>query len=76
MTGSGNLIIGIDAGTSVMKAVAFTLSGRQIASSSIRNSYVTGEDGAVTQSLEQTWIDCVRALRDLGQKVDKCPNLG
>ena len=71
MTGSGDLIIGIDAGTSVMKAVAFTLSGRQIASSSVRNSYATGDDGAVTQSLDQTWLDCARALRGLGDKVER-----
>jgi erythritol kinase (D-erythritol 1-phosphate-forming) len=69
MSDSADLIVGIDAGTSVMKAVAFTLSGRQIASSSVRNSYSTGEDGAVTQSLEQTWRDCIGALRALGEKV-------
>lgn len=70
MAGSADLIIGIDAGTSVMKAVAFTLSGQQIASSSVRNTYHTADDGAVTQSLEQTWHDCAHALRGLGEKVD------
>lgn len=65
-----DLIVGIDAGTSVMKAVAFTLSGRQVASASVRNSYHTGDDGAVTQSLEQTWLDCSHALRALGAKVE------
>ncbi|MGV3553395.1 FGGY family carbohydrate kinase [Rhizobium sp.] len=70
MSEAKDLIVGIDAGTSVMKAVAFTLSGRQIASSAVRNSYHTADDGAVTQSLEQTWIDCARALRELGAKVD------
>jgi erythritol kinase len=73
MADSADLIVGIDAGTSVMKAVAFTLSGRQIASSSVRNSYHTGDDGAVTQSLEQTWLDCARALRELGEKVQNLP---
>jgi erythritol kinase len=70
MSDSKDLIVGIDAGTSVMKAVAFTISGRQIASASVRNSYHTAEDGAVTQSLEQTWLDCARALRELGGKVE------
>jgi len=65
-----DLIVGIDAGTSVMKAVAFTLAGRQIASASVRNTYTTGDDGSVTQSLDQTWLDCTRALRGLGEKVD------
>ena len=32
-------LIGIDAGTSVIKAVAFDLAGRQIASASVRNRY-------------------------------------
>jgi erythritol kinase len=70
MSDSKDLIVGIDAGTSVMKAVAFTLSGRQIASSAVRNSYHTADDGAVTQSLEQTWLDCARALRELGNRVE------
>lgn len=70
MADSTDLIIGIDAGTSVMKAVAFTLSGQQIASSAVRNSYHTAENGAVTQSLEQTWLDCASALRALGAKVE------
>ncbi len=70
MAERADLIIGIDAGTSVMKAVAFTLSGRQIASVSVRNSYHTGDDGAVTQSLPQTWLDCTRALRGLSDKIE------
>jgi erythritol kinase len=70
MADNTDLIIGIDAGTSVMKAVAFTLSGQQIASSAVRNSYHTAEDGAVTQSLEQTWLDCASALRALCAKVE------
>ncbi|MDQ0322480.1 erythritol kinase [Pararhizobium capsulatum DSM 1112] len=70
MAERGDIIIGIDAGTSVIKAVAFELSGRQIASASVRNRYVTGEDGSATQSLEQTWRDCASALRGLGEKVE------
>lgn len=66
---TGDIIIGVDAGTSVIKAVAFQLSGRQIASASVRNRYQTGEDGSATQSLAQTWMDCTSALRSLGDKV-------
>ncbi|KQV84391.1 FGGY-family carbohydrate kinase [Rhizobium sp. Root1220] len=69
MISTQNIIIGIDAGTSVIKAVAFDLSGRQIASASVRNRYATGDDGSATQSLGQTWADCASALRGLGQKV-------
>jgi erythritol kinase len=64
------IIIGIDAGTSVIKAVAFDPGGRQIASASARNHYVTGEDGSATQSLEQTWRDCTQALKGLANRVE------
>lgn len=66
------ILIGIDAGTSVIKAVAFDLGGRQLATASVPNRYHMGGDGAATQSLPQTWADCATALRGLG---DKLPNL-
>ena len=65
-----DLIIGIDAGTSVLKAVAFDLAGRQIASSAVRNAYDSGADGAVTQSMPRTWADCVAALRGLHERIE------
>ncbi len=61
-----DLLVGIDVGTSVIKAVSFDLSGRQIA--------VTSVDGAATQPLDQTWEDCARTMRDLGAKVDGLPH--
>jgi erythritol kinase (D-erythritol 1-phosphate-forming) len=64
-----DLIIGIDAGTSVIKAVAFSVEGKQIAVSSVRNRYLTGLDGSATQSMPQTWSDCVQAVRELGLKI-------
>lgn len=66
---ASDLIVGIDAGTSVIKAVAFTLRGRQIAAASVPNRYHTGHDGSATQSLSQTWADCSAALRGLAEKV-------
>ncbi|MDB5554108.1 MAG: lyxX [Rhizobium sp.] len=68
--GERGIIIGVDAGTSVIKAVAFDPAGRQIASASARNHYVTGEDGSASQSLEQTWRDCVQALKGLADRVE------
>lgn len=70
MTDSSDLIIGVDAGTSVIKAVAFDLGGRQLAASSVRNRYTMGKDGSATQSLPQTWADCAAALRGLADKVE------
>jgi erythritol kinase len=70
MPSNETIIIGIDAGTSVIKAVAFELSGRQIASASARNQYTMGDDGSATQPLGRTWSDCVSALRGLADKVN------
>lgn len=67
----GDILIGIDAGTSVIKAVAFDLAGRQIGSASVPNRYSSGHDGSATQSLTATWADCAAALRGLGQKVEQ-----
>lgn len=67
-----DLIIGIDAGTSVIKAVAFGLSGKQLAVSAIANRYRTRDDGGVTQPLAQTWDDCAAAIRGLH---DQLPGL-
>lgn len=69
-TSAQDLLIGIDAGTSVIKAVAFDLAGRQIAVASVPNRYSTCADGAAYQSLDQTWADCAQTLRDLGAKVE------
>lgn len=69
MADDSQVIIGIDAGTSVIKAVAFEIGGRQLAWASARNNYVMAEDGAATQSLAQTWQDCLTALRGLAEKL-------
>jgi erythritol kinase len=60
-----DLLIGIDAGTSVLKAVAFTLSGEQIAIASRPNRYETPGPGQVEQDMSRTWADCAAALREL-----------
>lgn len=64
-----DVLIGIDAGTSVIKSVAFDLAGNQIAIASVPNKYETSSDGAATQSLERTWQDCAKTLRDLAELV-------
>ena len=74
-----DLLIGIDAGTSVIKAVAFDLGGTQIDSAAVPNRYRHGPGGAATQSMERTWADCAAALRGLADKVpglaDRCAAL-
>ena len=65
-----DIIIGIDAGTSVIKAVAFTLTGTQLGASAVPNRYTTAPDGAATQDMDRTWADCAEALRGLGDSID------
>jgi erythritol kinase len=60
-----DLIIGIDAGTSVLKSVAFTLDGTQIGLASRPNSYVRFGRGCVEQDMLRTWDDARQTLCDL-----------
>ncbi|MDO9414627.1 FGGY-family carbohydrate kinase [Pararhizobium sp.] len=65
-----DILIGIDAGTSVIKSVAFDLGGRQIAVSAIPNSYDNVGQRGVAQDLARTWADTARTLADLAGKVE------
>ena len=60
-----DLIIGIDAGTSVLKSVAFTLEGVQVGVAARPNSYVCFGRGRVEQDMRRTWQDATQTLRDL-----------
>ncbi|OON38624.1 carbohydrate kinase [Izhakiella australiensis] len=64
-----DIIIGIDAGTSVVKAVAFDLQGQQLGTGAVRNHYHSGPDGSAQQDMARTWRDCVRAIRLLALDV-------
>lgn len=64
-----DVIIGIDAGTSVIKSVAFDLAGRQLGVASVANSFETLAGGRVEQNLAQTWDNTVRTVRELAQSV-------
>ena len=66
------VIIGIDAGTSVIKAIAFSTDGTQLAAAAISNSYVTLPDGGVEQDMARTSDDAATTLRQLTGKI---PNL-
>ncbi|MEM9628948.1 MAG: FGGY-family carbohydrate kinase [Pseudomonadota bacterium] len=64
-----DLIIGLDAGTSVIKAVAFTLDGKQIGASGVPNVVDYLEDGGAEQQVHRTWSDAAEALRLLAEEV-------
>ena len=61
----GDILIAVDAGTSVIKAVAFTLAGDALAVASRPNVYATPGPGQVEQDMSRTWADCVATLREL-----------
>lgn len=64
-----DLIIGVDAGTSVMKSVAFTLAGEQVALAAKPNAYVSPAPGFVEQDMAATWRDMAQTLHDLAEKI-------
>ncbi|MFN4143104.1 FGGY family carbohydrate kinase, partial [Aestuariivirga sp.] len=66
---SEGVLIGIDAGTSVMKSVAFTASGEQIAAAAIPNRYATFPDGGAEQDMGRTWADAAATLKELSDKI-------
>lgn len=64
-----DILIGVDAGTSVIKAVAFTLAGEQIAAAARPNAYETPGLGQIEQDMARTWADCVATIRELIERV-------
>ncbi|WP_214471328.1 FGGY-family carbohydrate kinase [Mesorhizobium sp. dw_380] len=64
-----DILIGIDAGTSVIKSIAFDTAGRQIAAAALPNHYETLPGGGAEQDLTQTWADAATTLRQLADKV-------
>ncbi|MGI9492474.1 MAG: FGGY family carbohydrate kinase [Geminicoccaceae bacterium] len=64
-----DLIIGLDAGTSVIKAVAFTLDGKQIGGAGVPNKVDYLDDGGAEQDVQRTWSDAAQALRLLADEV-------
>ena len=68
-----DLLIGIDAGTSVIKSVAFTLDGKQIAECSTPNVYESLGNGGVEQDLDLTWSKTIETLSALVAKLPDLP---
>ena len=64
-----DVLIGIDAGTSVIKSIAFDLEGNQLAVAALPNRYETIDGRGAEQDLARTWQDTATTLRQLGEKV-------
>jgi len=63
------VIIGLDAGTSVIKAVAFDTSGREIGKAARKNALQYVEGGGVEQDLHETWRAARETLRELSESM-------
>ncbi|HTW27711.1 MAG TPA: FGGY-family carbohydrate kinase [Acetobacteraceae bacterium] len=61
----GPVILALDSGTSVVKAVAFAADGTTIGSASRANLFSTDADGAVEQDMARTWTDARDVLAEL-----------
>ncbi|WP_424987148.1 FGGY family carbohydrate kinase [Microbulbifer sp. S227A] len=66
---SRDILIGLDAGTSVIKAVAFDLNGRQLGVAGVRNRYHSASDGRAVQDMAQTWQLAAQMLYQLSETV-------
>ena len=69
-----DIIIAIDAGTSVLKAVAFSVHGKELATTSTANIYETSHDGKATQSPIKTWKNCAKIISELILKLPGLEN--
>lgn len=65
-----DILIGIDAGTSVLKSVAFDLAGNQLAVASVPNLYEAEGRSGWVQDMNRTWADTARTLSELGERID------
>ena len=69
-----DIIIGIDAGTSVIKSIAFDLQGRQLDSASVANEYRLIDGGGAEQNLAITWQKTIETLRTLAENINDIEN--
>ena len=64
-----DLLVGVDAGTSVIKSVAFTAAGEQVGVCARPNRYRTVEGVGAEQDMSDTWTDAAATLRGLAEAV-------
>jgi erythritol kinase len=69
---SDNLIVGLDAGTSLIKFVAFTLDGKVVNSAAVENKVYYRPGSKAEQNLDETWSKVLESFKKLQEKI---PNL-
>lgn len=65
---TAKLILALDSGTSVVKAVAFDADGGTFATVARPNRFAVGRDGAVEQDMARSWDDARAVLRELAER--------
>ncbi|MFC6825271.1 FGGY-family carbohydrate kinase [Halopelagius fulvigenes] len=65
------VIIGVDAGTTVIKSVAFTLEGEELYKSSVENAVKRPESGWAEQSMVTTWKKTAQTLSEVEDRLDE-----
>ena len=71
---SKDILVGLDAGTSLIKFVAFDLNGKLINQASVKNEVNFLEDQKVEQNLNLTWNKVIEAFELLDEKIDNLKN--
>ena len=66
---SKDIIVGLDAGTSLIKFVAFDTDGKFIDSASVDNKVYFREGDKAEQNLEETWQKVLKAFNLLNEKI-------
>jgi erythritol kinase len=66
---SGAVLLALDSGTSVCKAVAFDREGRVVATASRRNAYECLPGGGAEQDMVRTWEDAAAVLAELAARL-------
>ncbi len=69
-------LIALDAGTSMLKAVAFDLAGQPVAIESRPNRYREAPGGLAEQDMAQTWEDAAATIAALVARLDGAPVAG
>ncbi|QOS13496.1 MULTISPECIES: FGGY-family carbohydrate kinase [Haloferax] len=64
------VIIGVDAGTTVIKSVAFSLDGEELHKSSVENAVDRPESGWAEQSMVTTWKKTAQTLSEVEDQLD------
>lgn len=64
------VLLGIDAGTSMTKVVAFDLQGNELAVSSMKTPTSTPHESWIEEDMGEVWSSVKQCIRDVASKVD------